>query len=128
MRAHAPGTRGRLGNFDLVSQAYVIKLVLANPIHNFLPDIAILCDASDPCYVNASQPCKSLIACQIYSSMLSITIALQVNLHFDFQPKCIVYLTLEQVGTTIMAGVKSGMKIAACSGGVSFSLVSHLNL
>jgi len=97
-----------------------LTLVLADPIHDFPPDIAILCDASDPRYVNATRPCRSLIARRIYSSMLSITIALQVNLRFDFQPKCIAYPTLEQVGATVVAGVKSGMKIAAHSGGVGF--------
>ena len=97
-----------------------LTLVLANPIPNFPPDIAILCDASDPHYVNASHPCKSLIAHRIYSSMLSITIALQVNLRFNFQPKCIAYPTLEQVGATVMAGVNNNLTIAAHSGGVGF--------
>jgi len=97
-----------------------LTLVLTNPIHNSLPDITILCNASDPHYVNASHPCKSLIAHQIYSSMLSIKIALQVNLCFNFQPKCIVYPTLEQVGTTIVAGVNNNLTIAAHSGGVGF--------
>jgi len=97
-----------------------LTVVFADLIPDFPPDIAILCDASDPRYVDASRPCKSLVARRMYSSMLNVTIALQDNLRFNFQPKCIAYPTLEQVGATVVAGVKNSLTIAARSGGVGF--------
>jgi len=94
-----------------------LTLVLADFIPDFPPDIAILCDASDPHYVNASRPCKSSLLV-VYIQACSAS--LQVNLRFNFQPKCIAYPTLEQVSATVVAGVKNSMTIAARSGGVGF--------
>ena len=96
-----------------------LTLVVAGLKLDFPPNIAVLCNIGEPRYLNASRPCKSLVARRIYSTMLNITTALQVNLRFNFQPACIAYPTLEQVSATVLAGLKN-MKVTPRSGGVGF--------